>query len=255
MKGLLHVLVLLAGLSFAPAFAETPLETWVAVERRAFDARNFTQGLEIHDGQLWVSSGLYGQSAVRRYRFDTLQLLAEKRLSRSLFAEGLTRVNEQLLLLTWRERQLLTLDPVTLEVRNTAALPGEGWGITHHGDQVWYSDGSSVLYRFDAGAKQPELQPLAVRLDGRPVPRLNELEYIDGEIWANVWQTDQIVRIDPATGNVTAVVDLRRLYPRALRPPGADVMNGIARDPDTGRIWVTGKRWPFMFAIAPEDTN
>ncbi len=247
--------LMLAWLMMAQAHAQTPLETWVAVERRAFDAKNFTQGLEIHDNQLWVSSGLYGESAVRRYRLDTLELLAEKRLPRALFAEGLTRVDNRLLLLTWRERQLLTLDPVSLEVLNTVAIPGEGWGITHHGDRVWYSDGSSVLYHFDASANEPELKPLPVRLDGRPVPNLNELEYIDGEIWANVWQTDQIVRIDPSTGTVNTVVDLRRLYPRAMRPRGADVMNGIARDPVTNQIWITGKRWPFMFAIAPEGTN
>lgn len=237
------------------ALGQTPVERWVAVERRAYDANNFTQGLEIHDGELWVSSGLYRRSAVRRYRFDDMQLLAEQRLPPELFAEGLTRVGERLLLLTWRARKLLTLDPITLETRASKAIPGEGWGITHHGDQVWYSDGSDVLYRFDASAAEPALAPIPVRLDGRPVPRLNELEWIDGEIWANVWQTNQIVRIDPNSGVVNSVVDLRELYPRGMRPARADVMNGIALDPDTGRIWITGKYWPFLFAIAPESPN
>jgi glutamine cyclotransferase len=134
-------------------------------------------------------------------------------------------------------------------------IPTEGWGITHYEDTVWYSDGSHRLYRFNAQEEAPQLTSIEVTRDGKPVSRLNELEWVDGQIWANVWQTDDIVRIDPATGEVLEVIDLSQLYPRGMRPRGVDVLNGIARDPETGKIWVTGKRWPWMFAIAPKTHN
>ena len=237
-------------LAMAPdSRAEVPVTEWRAVERRAFDPRNFTQGLEIRDGILWVSSGLYGQSALRRYRLEDLSLIDEQALPRRLFAEGLTVLGDQALVLTWRARRLLVVDVETLAIEAAMAIPTEGWGITHHGDTVWYSDGSHQLYHFNAGEGEAELQVLPVTRDGKPVLRLNELEWIDGHIWANVWQTDSIVRIDPKTGEVVEVIDLAKLYPKAMRPRGADVLNGIARDPATGAIWVTGKRWPLMFAI------
>lgn len=133
-----------------------------------------------------------------------------------------------------------------------SALPGQGWGATHHGSVLWFSDGSDKLYSADIndGGK---LSVLPVTLDGAPLRNLNELEWVQGEIWANVWQSDQIARIDPASGRVVGIIDLTGLLTDEDRLRDTDVLNGIARDPDTGAIWVTGKRWPWLFEIALEN--
>ena len=164
-------------------------------------------------------------------------------------------MGDELFLLTWRARKLLVFDAESLQVKRAMTIPGEGWGITHQEHQIWFSDGSDTLWHFDHTQTQPQLNRIQVTLDGSPLPRLNELEWINGEIWANLRQTDQIARIDPTTGRVTGLIDLSVIYPRAMRPRGADVLNGIARDPLTNTVWVTGKRWPVMFAIAPPSTN
>ncbi len=221
------------------------------LERKPFDTRNFVQGLEFHNNHLYVSSGLYGQSAVRRYTWPELELDADKSLPDNLFAEGITRLGERLLVLTWRARQLLILDRHTLDILGKVELPGEGWGITHHKDTVYFSDGSHRLFHFNVNGKG-SLGVINVTLAGKPVNRLNELEWIDGEIWANVWQTDTIVRIDPGSGQVTGAIDLAGLLSEEDRSPGTDVLNGIAKHPITGDIWVTGKRWPALFRISLE---
>lgn len=226
-------------------------EQWRATARRPFDTQNFTQGLEIHDGVLWVSAGQYGRSAIRRYDLESGVLLDTMPLPASLFAEGLTVFEDRVLLLTWQSGQLREYDRQSLQLRHIHPLGTEGWGITQHNGHVWYSDGSDRLYHRQWQDQDADWRILSVTLDGQPVGRLNELEWIDGEIWANVWQTDNIVRIDPGSGEISGVIDLSQLYPRGLRPKSADVLNGIARDPDSGDIWVTGKGWPWRFAITP----
>lgn len=244
-------LVLCCLLAGASAIAETPRYRAVVLEQREFERRNFVQGLEIIGDRLLVSSGLYGQSAVRAYNWPAMTLQQEQPLPMRIFAEGLTQVDDRLFVLTWRARQMLVLDATTLEPIGAARIPGEGWGITHNGTRVYFSDGSSTLYSVDVQTGG-ELSAIAVTLDGKPVARLNELEWVDGEIWANIWQTDSIVRIDPTTGQVTGVIDLSGLLKPELRLRDTDVLNGIAKDPATGDIWVTGKRWPRLFRIALE---
>ena len=224
------------------------------LERKPFDPDNFVQGLEFHNNHLYVSSGLYGKSAIRRYTWPELALDTDKSLPDHLFAEGLTRLGERLLVLTWRARQLLILNRSSLELVGSVKLPGEGWGITHHGNTVYFSDGSHRLFHFNA-AGEGSLAVIEVTLAGKPVNRLNELEWIDGEIWANVWQTDTIVRIDPVSGHVTGVINLAGLLPKSDYLPGTDVLNGIAQHPDTGDIWVTGKRWPALFRVSLEPVD
>ena len=223
------------------------------VSRLRFDRSNFTQGLEIHDGRLYVSSGLYGQSFIRVYAFPSLELIQSVPVDPRIFAEGLTVIGDRLLLLSWRERIMLVYALPNLSLIGQSPLPGQGWGATHEGSTLWFSDGSDRLYSADI-ATGGELASLTVTLDDKPLRNLNELEWVNGEIWANVWQSDSIARIDPKTGMVTGMIDLTGLLAEEDRLRDTDVLNGIAIDPVTGAIWVTGKRWPWLYEIALEKT-
>jgi len=225
------------------------------VAHKPFPRENFTQGLEIVAGELYVSSGLYGKSAVRVYRWPDMVLERDTLLPKQFFAEGLTLINESLYVLTWREGRLLLLDPKTLQVNRAMQYGGEGWGLTHHGNTLWLSDGSNRLTRLDLSTPTPTVSTIEVTLAGKALRRLNELEWVDGEIWANVWQTDTIARINPSTGTVTGMIDAQGLLQADDRLRDTDVLNGIARDPETGQVWVTGKRWPKMFQIVLEAQN
>jgi len=219
--------------------------------KRAFDRSNFTQGLEFHDGRLLVSSGLYGQSVIRSYRWPDLSLEQEQALPKEWFAEGLTLFDNRLYVLTWRARLLLAFDYPTLTPVGSSAFPTEGWGLTHAQNRLYWSDGSSTIYSVNA-IEGGKVEHLNVTLNGKPVPRLNELEWIKGELWANVWQTDTIVRIDPNSGLVVGVIDLKGLLADSERAPNTDVLNGIAYDADNDDVWVTGKRWPWLYKIGLE---
>ena len=204
------------------------------VAHKPFPRENFTQGLEIVAGELYVSSGLYGKSAVRVYRWPEMVLERDTLLPKQFFAEGLTLINESLYVLTWREGRLLLLDPKTLQVNGAMQYGGEGWGLTHHGNTLWLSDGSNRLTRLDLSTPTPTVSTIEVTLAGKALRRLNELEWVDGEIWANVWQTDTIARINPSTGTVTGMIDAQGLLQADDRLRDTDVLNGIARDPETG---------------------
>lgn len=218
------------------------------VSKVRFDRENFTQGLEIHQGRLYVSSGLYGRSMVRVYDFPSLELIQSVPVDPRIFAEGLTIIDDRLVLLSWRERVMLVYQLPDMTLIGQSALPGQGWGATHTGSVMWFSDGSDRLFSADltGGGK---LASISVTLTGQPLRNLNELEWVDGEIWANVWQTDQIARIDPASGKVVGLIDLTGLLLEEDRLRDTDVLNGIAIDPQSGDIWVTGKRWPWLYQI------
>ena len=221
------------------------------LSQRRFDRENFTQGLEIHDNKLYVSSGLYGKSMIRVYQLPDMSLLLTVPIDPRIFAEGLTIIGERLFLLSWRERVMLVYALPDLTLIGQSPLPGQGWGATHDEDTLWFSDGSDRLYAADleAGGK---VTALPVTLRGKPLRNLNELEWVNGQIWANLWQTDEIAQIDPATGVVVGLIDLSGLLPADARLRDTDVLNGIAVDPETGAIWVTGKRWPWLYEIALE---
>ena len=253
----------MVGLMVSPSFAcmaegpepeneAVPEYGYRVVSQKRFDRQNFTQGLEIHDGRLYVSSGLYGESKLRAYDFPSLELLRTVPVDRRMFAEGLTVIDEQLILLSWRERVMLVYDLPDLSLVGQSTLPGQGWGATHSGSVLWFSDGSDRLYSADL-AGDGKLKILPVTLNGEPLRNLNELEWVDGEIWANVWQSDFIARIDPETGHVVGMINLSGLLAKEDRLRDTDVLNGIAVDPSTGAIWVTGKRWPWLFEIALEN--
>jgi glutamine cyclotransferase len=217
-------------------------------ERLPMDRANFTQGLQIVGDRLYVGTGLYGQSRLREYSFPDLTLEREHALPETLFGEGVTRLGDRIYQLTWHAGQILVYEALNLEPILTAEIQTEGWGLTHDGESLIYSDGTPILRFLDPDGLEVTRE-LPVTIAGRPLPRLNELEYIDGEIWANVWMANQLVRINPADGRVTGIVDLRGLLPEADRAEDTDVLNGIAWDSEQKALWVTGKRWPWLYRV------
>lgn len=227
-----------------------PVQGFKLVATYPHDPAAFTQGLVFTDGQFYESTGLNGESSLRRVEISTGKVLQEIKVPEEYFAEGLALVGDELLQLTWQHQRGFVYDRKTFARKRTFAYKGEGWGITYDAaGGLVMSDGSDVLTFLDPKT-QAAVRILRVRDAGRPVPQLNELEWIDGEIWANVWMTDRIARISPITGDVKAWVDLSTLWPLSQRLPPADVLNGIAYDQAARRIFVTGKKWPRLYQIA-----
>lgn len=213
------------------------------------DPSSFTQGLVFADGQFYESTGLEGESTLRRVEITSGQTVQRIDVPRPYFAEGLALVGDELLQLTWRHQLAFVYDRKTFKQKRTFPYKTEGWGIAYDGkSRLVMSDGSDTLTFLDPKTYAFS-RTLSVRDAGRPVSNLNELEWIEGEIWANVWMTDRIARISPNTGDVTAWIDLSTLYPLAQRLPPADVLNGIAYDGATRRIYITGKKWPRLYQI------
>ena len=167
--------------------------------------------------------------------------------AKKYFAEGSVVLDGKLFILTWLNKVAFVYDAQTLEYEKTYSYPREGWGLTTDGKRLIASDGSSRLYFLDKDFKT--VGSVDVMMDGRPVKYLNELEWIDGKVWANVYMTDMIVVIDPSDGKVESVIDCSGLLPKKLRTPKTDVLNGIARDPADGSIYLTGKYWPRLYKI------
>lgn len=218
------------------------------LERLPQPRDNFVQGLQIVDDTLYVGTGQYGESRLLAYAFPSMDLKQEKLLPPELFGEGVTRLQDRIYQLTWRAGQIREYDADSFDLRKTHRIATQGWGITHNGSQLVYSDGSHQLYFLNPQDMSLD-RTLPVTLGTRPLPRLNELEWINGEIWANVWQSNQLVRIDPVSGAVIAIIDLRGLLDPADREADTDVLNGIAWDAKNANLWVTGKRWPWIYRL------
>ena len=228
--------------------AATAVYGYEVVRTYPHDPGAFTQGLIFLDGFLYESTGLNGHSSVRKAKLETGEVLQQKDVDARYFAEGLTEWNDTLVQLTWQTRLGFVYDLATFAQTRTFGYLGEGWGLTHDATRLIMSDGSSNL-RFLDPATLTETGHVAVTDRNQPVTRLNELEFIKDEVYANVWGTDSIVRINPATGQVTGWINLAGLLPVADRTPGADVLNGIAYDAARDRLFVTGKQWPKLFEI------
>lgn len=228
----------------------TPIHGYRVLQSFPHDPGAFTQGLVIADGVLYEGTGLNGRSSLRRVDLATGTVLQSRLLPAQYFGEGIAVLGERIFQLTWRSGVGLVYDHASFALLQTLSYPAEGWGLTTDGTHLIASDGSASL-RFLDPETFTEVRRLAVTDQGRPVARLNELEYVAGQILANVWQTERIAIIEPASGRVSGWLDLSGLLSDEERGRGVDVLNGIAFDSHSGRLYVTGKLWPRLFAIEP----
>jgi glutaminyl-peptide cyclotransferase len=233
----------------AGATAAIPTYDFKVVRSYPHDAQAFTEGLLYRDGFLYESTGLNGKSSIRKVNLETGKVLQSKDIPPQYFGEGLTVWDDTLVGLTWQTQTGFVFDLKTFELRNQFAYPGEGWGLTQNGKELIMSDGTPTL-RFLDPKTFLEVRRVKVTADGIAVAQINELEVVDGEVYANLWHTNTIARIDPANGKIVGWIDLGKLYPDAGKGRnGENVLNGIAYDADKKRLFVTGKLWPKIYEI------
>ena len=247
--------LLAAALSCLLAAAALPARSEAAdwgyriVNRFPHSTQSFTEGLFYRDGYLYESTGLEGHSAIQKVELKTGRIVQKREIAPQYFGEGIIAWKDRLIELTWKNQLGFIYDLKTFKSRGTFSYAGEGWALTQDGKRLIMSDGTPEL-RFLDPVTLKETGRLKVTDGGRPVSNLNELEYVDGEIYANIWLTDSIVRINPATGAVTGWIDLSGILKPNERVPGqTDVLNGIAYDAQSKRLFVTGKMWPTVFEI------
>jgi glutamine cyclotransferase len=208
----------------------------------------FTQGLAIDQQQLYQSSGLRGQSAVVMGKPGATRADARYQFAARYFAEGLTLVGDEVYVLTWHAGELFVLDRTRLELRRKLSYAGEGWGLAYDGTELWLSDGSDRIRRY-----HPEsmglLGEIRVHDDYGAVRRINELEWAEGLLFANIWMSDTLIAIEPASGKVVAEWDISELKPAQRKYGSNSVANGVAYDPDSGHFWLTGKGWPVLYEV------
>ena len=239
----------------APGFApwqpspggNLPTFSYQIVHVYPHDPEAFTQGLQYVDGVFYEGTGLHGKSSIRKVAIQTGKVLQKRDVSAEHFGEGITVWKNTLIELTWQTHVALVYDRATFQPAKQFSYAGEGWGLTHDGTNLIMSDGSSELRVLDP-VTFVERRRISVSAVGVPLKNLNELEYVKGEIFANVWQTDYVARIAPDSGRVTGYIDLRGLLTSAERAK-TDVLNGIAYDETHDRLFVTGKLWPKVFEI------
>lgn len=244
---LLSIALALAPIA-TPATAELPVAGYEVVKTYPHDPHAFTQGLFYRDGHLFESTGLEGQSTIRKVRIEDGAVVKSVALPPTLFGEGIVDWKEEIVSVTWRDGIGFRWDRETFARTGEFRYDGEGWGLTQDGSNLILSDGTAWL-RFLYPATMTTVRRVEVTAEGEPVANLNELEWVDGEIFANVWMTDRIARIDPASGHVTGWIDLAGLGTISGRCGVEDVLNGIAYDSERDRLFVTGKNWPRLFEI------
>ena len=239
---------LLAGSAAAHA-ADIPVYGYQVVHAYPHDTGAYTEGLFYKDGYLYESTGQVGQSTVRKVALETGDVVQRHRLPKQYFGEGIVAWKDRLVQLTWQSGTGFVYDLASFTPQRSFSYEGEGWALTRDDAHLYMSDGTPVLRVLDPETLQV-VRRITVTADGTPVTHLNELEWVDGEIYANVWLTDRIARIDPASGHVVGWIDLAGLFDiNQLPNPGDDVLNGIAWDAEHKRLFVTGKCWPQLFEI------
>ena len=209
---------------------------------------SYTQGLFFHNDTLYESTGQYGRSAFYKLNLKNGKPYRKLKFARRYFAEGSVLLNGRIFILTWMEHKVFVLDAKTLEKTGEFYNPYQGWGLTTDGSYLYLTDGSATLYKLDPNTFRT-ISSIMVTASGKPVKYLNELEFINGRIWANVYTTDDIVIINPDNGMVEAKIDCTGLLDSKLRKPETDVLNGIAFNPNDGSIYLTGKNWPLLFKV------
>ena len=245
----LLIVALIAGIvSCSRASSETLDAPFEVVAQFPHDTGAYTQGLIWQDGTLYESTGRYGDSEVRRVDLRTGAVLASTPLASNRFGEGLALLNAKLYQLTWESKVAYVYDATSLARVDSFTYQGEGWGLATDGTSLFMSDGSDSVRVLSPATFATE-RVIRVRHEGSPLSKLNELEFIDGELLANVYESDWVARIDPASGTVLQLIDFATLWPRGQRPYGADVMNGIARAPKPGELLLTGKLWPTIYSV------
>ncbi|MFC5510773.1 glutaminyl-peptide cyclotransferase [Massilia jejuensis] len=242
--------LVLAGCAATSAVAALPVYGFVVKNTYPHDPQAFTQGLFFRNGQLFETTGIIGRSTLRRLDLKTGKVLQQAALPRDVFGEGSTAVGEHILGLTWQSKTGYVFDAKTFTLKGKFPYEGEGWGLASDARHVYMSDGSASIRVLDP-ATLKEVRRVPVTAEGKPIASLNELEIVDGELYANVWGTDIIARIDPASGKVTGWIDLTNLLPREKRGTSSvdAVLNGIAYDDKQRKLYVTGKFWPKLFEI------
>jgi glutamine cyclotransferase len=225
-----------------------PLYTCSVLHTFPHDPHAFTQGLEYRGGYLYEGTGLNGQSTLRKEDLGTGRVLQQISIADRFFGEGITVFPDRILELTWKAHTGFIYGRQHFQLLDTFSYDGEGWGLANDGEHIYMSDGSSQIRIWDPKSLREERR-ITVHLGGKQFESLNELEWVRGEIFANVWQTDEILRISPRDGTVLGIVELPGLLSVAERESGADVLNGIAYDAQGDRLFVTGKFWPKLFQI------
>lgn len=244
MKWALIAIACILGLA-TPARADTP---WTLVKTYPHDPGAFTEGLFYLDGALYESTGLEGRSDIRKVALKTGKVLERRVLERRFFGEGIVNWKDRIISLTWRHRQGFVWSLAGFRPLSGFRYEGEGWALTQDGRHIIMSDGTAQLRFLDPDTLK-ETRRVTVTWNGRPVDRLNELEYVRGEVWANIWYDTKIARIDPATGAVIDWIDIAALKKAAGASDSEAVANGIAYDAVSDRVFVTGKYWPKLFEI------
>ena len=232
----------------APSVQEVPSFSLQAVKSFPHDRGAFTQGLVVEDGKFIEGTGLNGKSSLRRVVIETGAVEKKVDLSNEYFGEGLTVFKGKIYQLTWKNKMGFIYDAATFKKLGTFPYTGEGWGLTHDDTSLILSDGTNII-RFLDPETFKVTRSIEVFNQGSPENNLNELEYIKGEIYANIWQTDFIARIDPKTGKILGLIDCTGLLSDTERQPGTDVLNGIAYDEKNDRLYFTGKNWPRVFQV------
>lgn len=212
------------------------------------DPKAFTQGLVVVDGQFYEGTGIQGESTLRKVELKTGRVITYVPLDASYFGEGITVMNDRIYQITWQNRVGFIYDLKSMKYLSSFRYTGDGWGLTHDGKHLILSDGTSLLRFLDPKTFEV-VKRIRVKSSAGQVDKLNELEYVKGEIFANIWHSDKIARISPETGEVVGWIDLSELYPLRTRPSKEDVLNGIAYDEKNDRLFVTGKNWPKLYEI------
>ena len=234
--------------SIFAAGAQTPQYSYRVVHAYPHDPRAFTEGLEYRAGFLYESTGIKGQSWLRKEKLETGQVLQQIDIDPQYFGEGITILNQQITQLTWQTEVGFVYDQASFRLKRTFNYPGEGWSLTNDGTNIYMDDGTSQIRVWDPYTLT-EKRRITVRDHGQPVSNLNELEWVRGELYANIWQKDVIARISPTDGRVLGWIDMTGILSPADRTGSEDVLNGIAYDSLGDRLFVTGKNWPKLFEI------